>query len=156
MPPMSRRIVLVDADMLAGWRRVTPSFAQLREALADLARQEPGTAVAVVADPSLKWDLDPAEQDEIEQEVRTGHILYAPAGCIGGQLGFIARIVVVAVDRGFDPVVITDQHVAGAPLGRVRRDGPRWVFDLDAAVPSAAPPTPAAPMRRRRRRSPAA
>ena len=153
---MARRIVLVDADMLAGWRRVTPSFAQLREALADLGRQEPATAVAVVADPSLKWDLDPGEQDQIEQEVRMGRILYAPAGCIGGQLGFMARVVAVATQRGFDPVVITDQHVAGAPLGRVRRDGPRWVFDLDAAVPSPSPGASASPVRRRRRRNPAA
>jgi hypothetical protein len=149
-----RRIVLVDADMLAGWRRPTPSFAQLRDALADLARQQPGTPVAVVADPSLKWDLDPSEQEAIEQEVRTGRILYAPAGCVGGQLGFIARVVVVAGQRGFDPVVITDQHVAGAPLGRVRREGTRWVFDLEGAEVARASTDPVAkPMRRRRRRT---
>lgn len=147
-----RRIVLVDADMLAGWRRPHPSFAQLREALADLGRQEPDVAVAVVADPSLKWDLPEGEQDAMEDEVRTGRMLYAPAGCAGGQLGFLAQVAEVARRRGFDPVVVTDQLVAGAPIARVRRDGPRFVFDLDASAPTIIAAAGPGTIRRRRRR----
>jgi hypothetical protein len=147
-----RRIVLVDADMLAGWRRPLPSFAQLREALADLRRQQPEVAIAVVADPSLKWDLPEHEQDAMEEEVRTGRMLYAPAGCAGGQLGFLAHVADVARRRGLDPVVVTDQLLTGAPIARVRRDGPRWIFDLDASAPTVVAATGGGPTRRRRRR----
>ena len=39
-------VVIVDADTVAGWRRVTPSFEQLRAAVADLRAQAPSSVVA--------------------------------------------------------------------------------------------------------------
>ncbi len=47
-------VVIVDADTVAGWRRVTPSFEQLSAAVADLRAQAPGSVVAIVGDPALE------------------------------------------------------------------------------------------------------
>ena len=149
---MAGRFVLVDADMLAGWRRPTPSFAQLMEAVGDLRAQEPAARLAIVADPSLKWALAPGEQEEIEEHVRTGRLVYAPAGCADGYRGFLSEVVAKAGARGLDPVVLTDQAITGARVGRVRREGERWVFDLEG-VEVTAEARPAAGPRRRRPKS---
>lgn len=150
----SRPLVIVDADTLAGWRRPSASLAQLREAVADLMDQEPETPVAVIADPSLKWALPSDEQDDIEDDIVARRLLFSPAGGIGGHLGFLARVVERAAIQGFAPVVVTDQSIPGVRVGRVRRDGPRWVFDLAGADITIA--APGRPTHRRRRRSPAA
>jgi hypothetical protein len=143
--------VIVDADTLAGWRRASASLAQLRSAVADLVDQEPDTAVAVIADPSLKWALPAAEQDEIEDDIVARRILFSPAGGVGGHLGFLARVVERAKQVGFAPIVVTDQVIPGVRVGRVRREGTRWVFDLAGAEMTIA--APARPAHRRRRRA---
>lgn len=131
------RLVIVDADTLAGWRRVTASLAQLHDAVRDLRAQEPDAVIAVIADASLKWALNEAERDEIEEDIRLRFLLFAPAGCQGGHRGFIAKVADQARRRGFEPVAITDQLIDGCPVARVRRDGTTWVFDLDnAAAPT--------------------
>lgn len=143
-------LLIVDADTLAGWRRPTASLAQLHAALADLRRQEPAATIAVVGDPSLKWALAEPERELLDEDVRTGAIVFAPAGAREGHVGFMARIADKARAQGMDPVAITDRSVPGARLGRVRRDADRWVFDLNAAAPTVSA-APAGNAQRRRR-----
>jgi hypothetical protein len=126
-------LVIVDADTLAGWRRVTASLAQLHDAVRDLRAQEPEATIAVIADASLKWALSEVERDEIEEDIRLRFLLFAPAGCQGGHRGFIARVAEQARRKGFEPVAVTDQLVADCPVARVRRDGSTWVFDIENA-----------------------
>ena len=148
---MTKRLVIVDADLLAGWRRPTPSLTQLREAVAALVAQEPEVTVAVIADPALKWSLDATDQADIEHDITTRFLLMAPAGSAGGHVGFIARVVEVAAAGGWDPVVVTARSVPGARLGRPSRIDGAWRFDLDGPQPTivAAGQSP----RRRRKRS---
>lgn len=144
-----RPLVIVDADTVAGWRRAKPSLTQLWQAVDDLRALHPDADVAVVADPSLRWALAPHEQAAMEEDVRTGRMLYAPAGSSGGHVGFLAEVVRRAESQGRSPVVVTDQHLPGIMLCRVRRDGERWIFDIsgsEAAVVAASRP----PGRRRR------
>jgi hypothetical protein len=148
---VARALVIVDADTLAGWRRPSASLAQLRAALADLRTQAPDTPLAVIADPSLKWALPADEQEAIEEDIVGRTLLLSPAGGIGGHLGFISRVVERAEHLGFAPVVLTDQVIPGVRLGRVRREGTRWVFDLEGRELTVA--APARPAHRRRRRS---
>lgn len=148
---MAGPLVIVDADTLAGWRRPSASLAQLREALDDLRRQAPEVPLAVIADPALKWALAPAEQEAIEEDIVGRSILLSPAGGRGGHLGFLAQVVAQAERRGFEPVVLTDQVIPGVRLGRVRREGPRWVFDLEGRELTVS--APSRPAHRRRRRS---
>ena len=148
---MSKRLVIVDADLLAGWRRPTPSLGQLREAVAALVAQEPEATVAVIADPALKWSLDAADQSAIEFDITSRFLLMAPAGSAGGHVGFIARVVEVAAADGWDPVVITARSVPGARLGKPSRLEGEWHFDLDGPQPTIV--AAGSPVRRRRRRS---
>jgi hypothetical protein len=132
-----QRMVIVDADTLAGWRRPTSSLAQLHDAVAALRRQAPDAIVAVIADASLKWALSESERDEIEVDIVSGQLVFAPAGCVGGHVGFIGRIVEKASTRGIQVVALTDQAVGGCPLAKVRKDqAGHWVFDLDGVAPS--------------------
>ena len=145
-----RRVVLVDADTVAGWRRVTPSFAQLAEAVAHLREQEPAATVAIVGDPALKWALPAEDQKLLDEEINHQRIVLAPAGTKDGHVGFIAEAARKASSLGLDPVVVTDRAVPGCPIARVRRDGERWSFDLDNAEVASA--SRAQPVVRRRRK----
>jgi hypothetical protein len=149
--PKKRPLVIVDADTLAGWRRPSASLQQLREAVADLRAQEPEVPIAVIADPSLKWALTPDEQEAIEDDIVGRRLLFSPAGGAGGHLGFLSAVVTRATERGYQPVVMTDQVIPGAMVGRVRREGTRWVFDLQGREITVA--APSRPGHRRRRSS---
>ena len=59
-------LVLVDAGMVAGFRRSSLSLGQLHQALVHLHRQHPDVHVAVVADPSVKFDLQFQEAESGE------------------------------------------------------------------------------------------
>ena len=144
------RFVIVDADMLAGWRRPTSSLDQLHEAVAQLRDQEPDVGIAVVGDPALKWALPESEHGRLELDITSREIVFAPAGTVGGHKGFITGCVEAARARGLDPVVLSDQSIPGAALIRVRRPEGRWVFDLDTVVTPTVTAAPA-PHRRRRR-----
>lgn len=149
-----RLLVIVDADTLAGWRRVTSSLDQLHAAVGDLRDQAPEAQVAVIGDPSLKWALPEAEREAVETDIVTGALVFAPAGCNGGHRAFMARVAERARQKGFSPVAVTDQVIPDCRIARVRRDGPRWVFDLDgASAPAVTAAVPAGDGRRRRRRS---
>jgi len=131
-------LVIVDADTLAGWRRTKASLLQLHEAVDALERQAPDAVVAVIADASLKWALPEEEQDLVEDDIVRGRLLFVPAGCVDGHVGFIGKVVEKAHAQGFAAIAITDQAVPHCPLARVSktREG-AWVFDLDAPRPPA-------------------
>jgi hypothetical protein len=150
-------LVLVDAGMVAGFRRATLSLAQLHQALVHLYRQHPDVKVAVVADPSVKWDLAGQEQAEFEGDIIAGAVVCAPAGALEGTAGFLDRAAASAKKHGFDVVAFTARALPGVPLGQLRNDGGRWLWDLSGARPSAGAEAAAAkaPARRgasRRRR----
>jgi hypothetical protein len=148
-------LVLVDAGMVAGFRRATLSLAQLHQALVHLHRQHPDVLVAVVADPSLKWDLAGAEQAAFEGDIIAQAIVCAPAGALDGTVGFLERAARNGAAAGHDVVAFTDRALAEVALGRLRNDGGRWIWDLDGThtidASDAAAATTAGPARRRRR-----
>jgi hypothetical protein len=126
-------LVIVDADTLAGWRRPTSSLKQLHDAVAALKAQAPDAVVAVIADASLKWALPENERELVEVDIVAGDLLFAPAGCEDGHVGFIGKVVEKARASGFKAIAITDQAVPHCPLAKVSKDREgNWVFDLEA------------------------
>lgn len=147
------QLLVVDADTVAGWRRPSPSRAQLWEAIGQLQEDEPDLTIAVIADASLKWALADDEREAIEEDVATGRLVFAPAGCKGGHVGFLAAVVRRADELKIRTLVLTDARVPGARLTRVRREGDRWVFDLKGSTvvaDDASTDRPTTPRRRRR------
>jgi hypothetical protein len=124
-------LVLVDAGMVAGFRRSSLSLGQLHQALVHLYRQHPDVRVAVVADPSLKWDLAKGDQPLFEGDIIAGAVVCAPAGALDGTIGFLEQSAAHATSEGMRVVAITDRAVPGVALGRLRNDGGRWLWDLD-------------------------
>lgn len=146
-------VVIVDADTVAGWRRVTPSFAQLDAAVADLRRQAPDAIVAILGDPALKWALSDDDQRLLDEEINHQRIVLAPAGSKRGHVGFIAEAVRRAGLDGRRAVVVTDRAIPDCPIARLRREGTTFVFDLNGATETQVTPTQAVTHRRRRARS---
>jgi hypothetical protein len=145
------RVVIVDADTVAGWRRVTPSLAQLESAVSDLRRAAPGAVIAIVGDPALKWALSAEDQERLDDWINHQQVVLAPAGTKDGHVGFITATAAAAGRRGMRPVAITDRMVPACPIARLRREGERWMFDLDNAVVMDVDRTrPVAHQRRRR------
>lgn len=124
-------LVLVDAGMVAGFRRSSLSLGQLHQALVHLRLQHPDAHVAVVADPSLKWDLAPADQPLFEGDIIAGAVVCAPAGALDGTVGFLERAAGAGAAAGHRVVAFTDRALADVSLGRLRNEGGRWVWDLD-------------------------
>ncbi|MET0726883.1 MAG: hypothetical protein ABWZ76_01155 [Acidimicrobiales bacterium] len=127
-------LVLVDAGMVAGFRRATLSLAQLHQALVHLYRQHPEVKVAVVADPAVKWDFDGTEQAAFEGDIIAGAIVCAPAGALEGTAGFLERSAERAVANGYDVIAFTALALPDVALGRLRNDGGRWLWDLDGTL----------------------
>lgn len=126
--------VLVDAGMVAGFRRSKLSLAQLHQALVHLHRQHPEALVAVVADPSVKWDLEGPEQSAFEGDIVAGAVVCAPAGALDGTAGFLERAARRAQDAGYDVVAFTARAIPGVALGRLRSDAGRWQWDIDGTT----------------------
>lgn len=148
-------LVLVDAGMVAGYRRSSLSLGQLHQALVHLHRQHPDAKVAVVADPSVKWDLAKADQPLFEGDIVAGAIVCAPAGALDGTIGFLEQAAAHAAADGHRVVAFTDRAVPGVALGRLRNEGGRWLWDLDdtrTIDTDAAAEKAAAPRRRARKR----
>lgn len=142
-------VVLLDADTVAGWRRSAPSLGQLNQARGDLAAEHPEVVVAVVADPSIKWALDDAEQDAFERSIVSREIVCAPAGTRGGADAWVGAIAAKVRANGNRVVIVTDRAVGGVPVARLRHEGSRFHFDLEGAREVEAR---SAPQWRRRRR----
>ena len=150
-PAGAPALAIVDAGMLSGWRRATPSIAQLHQAIFHLHAVHPDLRVAVVGDPALKHALSTADQVLLDADIEIGALVMAPAGTIGGFQGFLGRIVEQADAAGLSTVVITDRAIAGAPLGKVRLDAGRWYFDLSGTrLPASAVAAAAAAKHTRR------
>ena len=146
---MAITVVLLDADTVAGWRRVEPSLAQLHRAAADLRAAHPSVTVAVVADPSIKWALPDNEQDDFERDMVSRAVVCAPAGTKHGTHGWVAAVAARARANGDRVLVVTDRAVGGVPVVRLSREGETFRFDLEGAREVEARPAPAG----RRRRS---
>jgi len=149
-------LVLVDAGMVAGYRRAKPALSQLHQALVHLHRQHPGAATAVLADPSLKWDLGAGEQSAFEGDIVAGAIVCAPAGALEGTVGFLTKAAERAKGLGYEVVAVTDRAIPDVDLARLRSEGGRWIWDLDStrtldadAAAAAAGGMPAGGRRRR-------
>lgn len=125
-----RTLLLLDADTLAGWRRSSPSLAQLHHAVLHLERARPDDRVAVIADPSLKFALTGDEQPRFEADIVGGVVTCTPAGAVDGTHGFIAAVAARASEQGWDVLAVCDKAVPGVPLARLRcDDAGRWVID---------------------------
>jgi hypothetical protein len=122
-------VAVVDGGMISGWRRQTPSLEQLHQAVCHLHASHPGVLVAVIADPALKHALPASDQPRLDADIEVGAVVLAPAGTLGGFTEFLTNVARRAAASGLRPIVVTDQSVPG-PLGRVRVDGGRWLFDL--------------------------
>ncbi len=148
-----RILVLVDAGMAAGFRLAKPSLGQLHQALVHLHRQHPDARVAVLGDPALKWDVPTADAARFEGDIIAGALVCAPAGALEGTAGFLAQAASKALAQGHQVVAFTDRAIPGVALGRLRNDGGRWLWDLDATRTLDADQVgpPLAPSRRRRR-----
>ena len=148
-------LVLVDAGMVAGFRRATLSLAQLHQGLVHLHRQHPDVRVAVLADPSLKWDLDSSEQVAFEGDIIAQAVVCAPAGALEGTVGFLERAAHRGIEQRQDVVAFTDRALAGVALGRLRNDGGRWLWEIDGSrtIDASDRPPAAPPAARRRRRT---
>lgn len=145
------KVVIVDADTVAGWRRVTPSLAQLESAISDLRSSNPGALITIVGDASLKWALPADEQERLDDWVNHQQVVLSPAGSKDGHVGFMASTAQKALRLGMSPVIITDRAVPGCPIARIRRDAQRWIFDLEnATVMDSNRVVPVPSMRRRR------
>lgn len=128
-------LLLLDADTLAGWRRSSPSLAQLHHAVLHLERARPDDRVAVVADPSLKFALARDEQSRFEADIVGGVLVCTPAGAVDGTHGFLAAVARIASERGWDVLAVSDRAVTGVPLARLHRDDAgRWKIEATGAV----------------------
>lgn len=148
-------LLLLDADTLAGWRRVAPSLAQLHHAVLHLERSRPEDRVAVIADPSLKFSLNSDEQSRFEADIVGGVLVCTPAGAVDGTNGFLAAVAHQATAAGWDVLAVSDRAVPGVPLARLQRDDAgRWSIEptgtLDAARVQAAAAAQRGGGRRRR------
>jgi hypothetical protein len=139
--------------MTAAYRRAKPSLGQLHQALVHLHAEHPDALVAVLGDPSLKWDLPSSEAPLFEGDVIAGSIVCAPAGAFDGTAGFLRRAANKAIAEGFDVVAFTDRALPDIPLGRLRVDAGRWRWDLDATRTLGADQVGPPVASRRRRRS---
>ena len=131
---MQPTVVLLDADTVAGWRRVTPSLDQLHRAVSDLQAQHPDVSVAVVADPSIKWALPDDEQDRFESDIVTRAVVCAPAGTRSGGRGWLLAVAERVRRNGQTALAVTDQALAGIRVVRITSVEGHFRFDLDGAT----------------------
>lgn len=127
-------MVLLDADTVAGWRRPAPSLAQLHSAVRDLRAQHPDVAVAVVADPSIKWALPADEQDAFESDIVSRNVVCAPAGTRDGTHGWVQAVAERVRSDGDRVLIVTDRAIPGVPVVRLRNVEGHFAFDLDGAA----------------------
>lgn len=145
---MSRTVVLLDADTVAGWRRPKPSLEQLHRAISDLRTQHPDVVVAVLADASIKWALPPEEQPAFETDIVTRAVVCAPAGTKDGTYGWLLAVVERARRDSERVLAVTDRALSGVPVVRLTQVDGHFRFDLDGAA--TVDVKPGNPHRRRR------
>jgi hypothetical protein len=151
-------LLLLDADTLAGYRRSSPSLAQLHQAVLHVERARPDDLVAVIADPSMKWSLSGEEQARFDADIVGGVLVCTPAGAVDGTHGFLGAVAERARQAGLDVLAVSDRAVADVPLARLRcDDAGRWVVEDTGTVIDAerarAAGSAKRPVRRRRARA---
>jgi len=88
----SRLRVVVDGSNFATEGRVTPSLAQLDEAVRAFLEEHPNAEVIVVADASFEHRVAPNERARFKGAELAGEIVTPPAGAIGRGDAFILKI----------------------------------------------------------------
>ncbi len=88
----SRLRVVVDGSNFATEGRVTPSLAQLDEAVRAFVDEHPNAEVIVVADASFEHRVAPNERAHFKSAELAGEIVTPPAGAIGRGDAFILKI----------------------------------------------------------------
>lgn len=88
----SRLRVVVDGSNFATEGRVTPSLAQLDEAVRAFIDEHPSAEVIVVADASFEHRVAPNERAHFKGAELAGEIVTPPAGAIGRGDAFILKI----------------------------------------------------------------
>jgi hypothetical protein len=88
----SRLRVVVDGSNFATEGRVTPSLAQLDEAVRAFIDEQPHAEVIVVADASFEHRVAPNERARFKEAELAGEIVTPPAGAIGRGDAFILKI----------------------------------------------------------------
>jgi ribosomal protein S1 len=88
----SRLRVVVDGSNFATEGRVTPSLAQLDEAVRAFIDEHPNAEVIVVADASFEHRVAPNERARFKGAELAGEIVTPPAGAIGRGDAFILKI----------------------------------------------------------------
>jgi hypothetical protein len=92
-PIRSTRLrVVVDGSNFATEGRVTPSLAQLDEAVRAFIEEHPNTEIIVVADASFEHRVAPGERAHFKAAELAGEIVTPPAGAIGRGDAFILKI----------------------------------------------------------------
>lgn len=92
-PIRSTRLrVVVDGSNFATEGRVTPSLAQLDEAVRAFTEEHPNAEIIVVADASFEHRVAPNERAHFKAAELAGEIVTPPAGAIGRGDAFILKI----------------------------------------------------------------
>jgi Zc3h12a-like ribonuclease protein len=92
-PIRSTRLrVVVDGSNFATEGRVTPSLAQLDEAVRAFIEEHPNAEIIVVADASFEHRVAPNERAHFKAAELAGEIVTPPAGAIGRGDAFILKI----------------------------------------------------------------
>lgn len=91
--PRSQRLrVVVDGSNFATEGRVTPSLAQLDEAVRAFLEENPNAEMIVVADASFAHRVAPSERPRFLEAELAGEIVTPPAGAVGRGDAFILKI----------------------------------------------------------------
>jgi hypothetical protein len=114
----SRLRVVVDGSNFATEGRVTPSLAQLVQAVRAFLDEHPNAEVIVVADASFEHRVAPGERAHFKAAELAGEIVTPPAGAIGRGDAFILKI----ADRIKGVVLSNDSF-------QEFHDEYRWLFD---------------------------
>jgi hypothetical protein len=88
----TRLRVVVDGSNFATEGRVTPSLAQLDEAVRAFIEEHPNAEIIVVADASFEHRVAPNERAHFKAAELAGEIVTPPAGAIGRGDAFILKI----------------------------------------------------------------
>ncbi len=123
-------LLLIDAGLAAGWRRVDPDLGQLDDVI-DAAR-DVVPDVVVLGEASLKWSLPESQQDQFEEYRATSTVLCAPGGTAGGHHAFLQTAARAAANRGRDVYILSALALGDGPwrLAMLRRAEGHWSIDL--------------------------
>ncbi len=110
--------VVVDGSNIATEGRVTPSLAQLDEAVRAYIEENPGADVIVVVDATFEHRVPASERAAFGEAILAGEVVTPPAGAIGRGDAFILKI----ADR-IDAVVLSNDS-----FQEFQEEYP-WLFD---------------------------